>query len=518
LGDVQVMGAALACYAVAWAVTRFLPGGLTVVVAGIVTACLAAAVFFLTQYQYLVIEAKVAALDAVARRVSQQFEQSRAWAPFPNSLATLLDGAACAAVGLAVSARNWRWRLLGIVAAGGLLLTVLVSASRGSWLAVAAALSAGVWVGARWPRPRFGLVGSIVGAAALAALAGAVWSSPPWWAAVAAAAGRPDRLDVYQHAATLLRDSPFTGIGGGGQFAVDLSKYALLIQVPFLTYSHNLVLDIWLWRGLPGLAAWAALAAATAAAAAAAERVGAGWRVRGVWMGVLAIHLHGLTDARQTIDGWTWAPFFVLTGALAATLEVRRVRLGRAAAIAPLVMAGAVAVAVVVARGAPVAAWHANLGAVAQARAAAASEAGPAMAAEWSRRAEARFVAALAAAPDDAPALRRLGMLELDGDRHAAAFVHLQQAFALDPATLSTRKAFGLAAVWTGDIDRAAAVLAGVPGITTELNTWSSWRRSLDQVELAARAARASLALDPGQIEMRDWLARLEAEASSAQP
>ena len=43
-------------------------------------------------------------------------------------------------------------------------------------------------------------------------------------------------------------------------------RYVLLIQVPFITYAHNLTLQLWLAYGLFGLAAWYGLAAATAVA------------------------------------------------------------------------------------------------------------------------------------------------------------------------------------------------------------------------------------------------------------
>ena len=78
----------------------------------------------------------------------------------------------------------------------------------------------------------------------------------PWWIRWAGAAGRPDRLDVYGQAVTLLRDMPFTGLGAGDQFAAAVSRYVLLIQVPFITYAHNLTLQLWLAYGLFGLAAW----------------------------------------------------------------------------------------------------------------------------------------------------------------------------------------------------------------------------------------------------------------------
>ena len=141
---------------------------------------------------------------------------------------------------------------------------------------------------------------------------------------------------------------------------------------------------------------------------------------------------------------------------------------------APVVVALLVTVVVVGSRGPVVAAWHANLGAVAQARA----DFGDGSTGTPPGEAERQFTLALAAMPADAPALRRLGILELDLDRHAEALAHLAAAYTADGSNVSTRKAYGLAAMWTGDIELAARLLNGLPAISDELTAWSNWRRS----------------------------------------
>ena len=512
LPQLWVLVAGGLAYGVIWAAARFVSGAFTALLVTFLLANVAAAAFFLAQYQYLAVGAKVPAVDALARALSAPFAQSDAWAPFPNSLATLLDGAIGAALGVVLSRRSAVLRGVGAVALAVLVAALLASASRGSWLGVAAALAAGTYVAWRLPAPSLGLAGPLAGVAVLAAVGGALWSSPPWWVRLVAAAGRPDRLEVYQHASTLLRDTPFTGIGAGGSFASSLSKYALMIQVPYLTYAHNLSLQIWLDQGVLGLAAWFALAAATVVAAAAGEAAQLGWRFRGVWVGLLAIHLHGLSDARQSVDGWTWAPFFVLSALLAAAVGRHGVRVTRARVAAPAMMAGLVVLAVVVGRGSVGPAWTANLAGVAQARADFAIDRQAAPIEQWRTEAVDGFSRVLDMDGTDVPALRRLGMLELDLDHHADAVTHLSRAYALDPGTASTRKAYGLAAMWTGDVGLAAQLLGGLPGIAEELNTWSYWRRSRDEVALAAAAARVSLAVEPDQAPIVEWLAGLEAE------
>ena len=508
----QTIAAGVAAYAgIAWAGRRR-AGVVTAVQMLLVVGTTLAALYFLTQYRHLAFDAKLPAIHALALRISARFPQWDIWTPFPNSVATLLEGAFGAALGLALSRRgSLGTRGVAVVAAIVLGVVLAAAASRGSLLAVVGATAVGLWASFRLPVPALRLGVAAVIALGLAVLGAAMWSSTPWWMSVAALAGRPDRLDVYRDALTLLRDVPFTGIGAGDQFAASLSKYALLIQVPYLTYAHNLVLEIWLELGLPGLAAWWALAAATAVAAVAGERAGLGWRFRGVWLGLLAVHLHGLSDARQSVDLWTWLPFFVLTGLLAASVARHDVRATRGMILAPLAVALLVTVVVVGSRGPVVAAWHANLGATAQAR----GDFGDDPSVAPPGEAERQFALALAANAADVPALRRLGLLELDLERHAEARAHLAAAFAADGSNVSVRKAYGLAAMWTGDIELAARLLAGLPAISDELTAWSNWRRSRAELPLAANAAKVSLAIDPSQTALATWLAGLETSPST---
>jgi hypothetical protein len=432
------------------------------------------------------------------------------WAPFANSTATLLEPLIAVAAGLAIG-HGSRLRRIGTGAAAAVMIVAcLLTASRGAWLAVVVSLAAlaGYQFVARWQAA----IALIAGAAVLGVAAGTVAGGTPWWMSWAALAGRPDRLDVYGYAAALLRDLPFTGLGGGDQFAAAVSRHVLLIQVPFITYAHNLVLQVWLAGGLAGLAAWAGLAAASAVAVASGEVAGLGRRFRGVWAGLLAVHVHGLSDARQFVDPWTWAPFFVLSGVLAAAVGRPECRVRVATASAPIAVAVGVVLAAIVGRGAPAAAWQVNAGAIAQGRSDRALASDADVRTAERARAVAAYERALQSAPDDGPALRRLGLLALDEDRHAEALRLLTRAWAVEPGHLPTRKGYGLAAVWTGDIELAAAVLAPVNGIGDELITWSRYRRDRGELPAAIAAARTALAIEPDQREVAAWLAQLERE------
>lgn len=497
-------------YVLSWAVARRRAWRGVAVGVTVALAALCAG-YYVLQYQHVApADAKIAILDGIGRAMSRPVPRLGTWAPFGNSLATLLEGTVAVAIGLALARGSAATRVWSTVASVVLLAACALTASRGSWLAVAVSLSLFA-VPVRLAR-RLPLVALAAGVVLLAVVATAAGAGTPWWIRWAGLAGRPDRLDVYVQALSLVRDVPFTGLGAGDQFSAAVSKYVLLIQVPFITYAHNLTLQLWLAHGLAGLCAWWALAAASVLAVATGERAGLGRRFRGVWAGLAAIHLHGISDARQFVDPWTWAPFFVLTGLLAGCVSRSECRMPGRAAWSPLAVAAAIALAVVVGRGAPLAAWQANHGALAQARADHAFDHGGDGAADRAVAA-ARFERALVFDPDDGPALRRLGMLALDESRHADALRWLARAWAGEPGHLPTRKAYGLAAVWAGDPALAAQLLAPIPGIADELSTYSRWRHQRGELALALSAARTSLTIAADQPEVASWLAQLERQA-----
>ena len=497
-------------YVLCWALARRRGprAGLLAATLGLGAMCGA---YYIFQYRHFALpEAKIASLDAIGRALSGPWPRLGGWSPFANSLATLLEGLAAVAVGVALSRGAAVTRTLAAAAAAVIAAALLLSASRGAWLAVAVSLAALV---AYRPVVRWPAAFAVAATAALfAVVAGTVAAGGPWWIRAAAAAGRPDRLDVFAQAAALLRDVPFTGVGPGDQFATAVSKHVLLIQVPFLTYAHNLGLQVWLELGLLGLAAWCALAAAVGVAAVAGERAGLGRRFRGLWAGVLAVHVHGLVDARQFVDPWTWLPFFLLVGVIAGHVSRGSCRVPRLAAALPVVAGAVVVVAALAGRGVPRAAWQVNLGAVDQGRADASAAAGDAAGAAGPRAAAVRrYSRALELAPDDGPALRRLGGMALEDGRYAEAARLLGRAWAAEPGHAASRKAYGLAAVWIGDTSLAASLLGAVPGMAAELSIWSRWRHDRGEADLALSAARTSLAIAPQQPEVAAWLRELEA-------
>ena len=168
-----------------------------------------------------------------------------------------------------------RWALALAVAAILLALVgfgLLMTVSRGAWLALAAALFA--WAGwaaagraaAAWNARR---PGSAVGPAEFLVVPLAV-------GLLALLLARPlvvsfmegflgpgiNRLELMRLSTLLVRDYPFTGVGLG-TYPVVFSLYTLLIHVPFIGSPHNLYIELAVEQGIAGLLTWLAVVAVT---------------------------------------------------------------------------------------------------------------------------------------------------------------------------------------------------------------------------------------------------------------
>ena len=480
-----------------------------------VIAGAAVSAYFVSQYSHLGYGEKLPYLDQAAAWLGSASPRLGSCAPDRNSVATGLEGVLFLAVGLAAAARGRAWRAAWGAAAVVLLAGLALSASRGAWLGVAVA--SGVWVVMRRPwvtvRPA---ATALIAAAPL--VFGLAWvAAVIWWpemtgsGAVAPALDRPDRVTLYRQSAFLVGDYPFTGIGLGGQFAMLLSRYALLIQVPFLTYSHNAYLQTWLELGLPGLLALAWLLTVFFVSLTVIPQLRHRTLAEAAGLGLLATFLHGIVDARQYVDLWTGLPVFVLLGLHAAliapgeTAPIKQLSLRLSAA------AVLISLAIVVVATWPVGAtWQANLGAVRQAATELGDTAGSPAAQADLAAAESRFRSALSTAPGHRTANLRLALMLMSGGRHEEAVQHASAALEADRVSLTTRKALGLACVWTGDLGRAEPLLRPVPGIVEELNSWEWWRTGRHEPGLALQAYRMSLMLDAGQEQVRRVTTELE--------
>jgi hypothetical protein len=434
-------------------------------------------------------------------------------------VATFLEGGLFLAVALVLAEKRWAWRIAGTIGAGLIALALLMSASRGAWMAVL--VTSALWLALYWRPARAVAIGGAVLALGLGIIVIArhdvsvLGRIPIVNQTLAPLLIRPDRLDVYRNSIYLIQDFPLTGIGLGEQFAMVHSKYALLIPYSFLTYSHNLYLEVWLEHGLLGAVAWLWLLVALYQAARTHTKSGADFLFESTWLGLTAIFVHGISDARQYVDLWCWFPFFGLLGLNGAILLRRAPGAhGARSRVLTAAVVGVFLIAVAVGLQPLVATWHANLGCVLQARGDLLASLNDGQRATLRREAADRYRRAIQVDPYDRTARQRLGVILMDENRFDEAVEHLQVAWQADPDNTTTHKALGLAYVWVGEMERARPLLQNVPDIVEELNTWAWWRGTQGQMEQSVNAYRASLLLEPDQPGVRERLEQLERESA----
>ncbi len=485
----------------------------------LVAAGLLLSLYFVTQYGHLGYDENLGPISRLGVLVGRIAPSIASWGPQPNSVAIFLEGVIFLAAALALTQKQWVWRIVGGVGVGLMALALTMSGSRGAWLAVAVVTA--LWLALHWRPAR--VVAVVVGILALGLIVYVIVRGditvlgdiPVAGRLLSALFLRPDRLDVYRNSVYLIQDFPLTGIGLGKQFAMVYARYALFIQHPFLTYSHNLYLEVWLEQGLLGAVALLWLMAALYQAARTHARPRSDLLFQSTWFGITAVFVHGVTDARQYEDLWCWLPFFALLGLNGATLlrvdtGVHRQRRW----LFPAGVVGAFLLIVAVALFPWPATYHANQGCVLQARADLAPSLDGEQRAALRHQALDRYRRAIQINPDNRTARQRLGLMLVEAARFDEGVEHLEIAWQADPGNTTTRKALGLAYVWVGELERAQPLLRDVRGIVEELNIWGWWRGTQQQMEQSLNAYRMSLLLKPDQPEVRERVEQLEADLS----
>jgi putative inorganic carbon (hco3(-)) transporter len=458
-------------------------------------------------------------LDAL-NRIGLAIMRLRPELPLGGIVDNIAGGIIAGLLPLAVSWgwRGWRQRwwmaLLGAALAGGLMLFGLaLTSSRGSWLALAAALT--VWLlwsvsgrivrSGGYLRPALAGLVLVCGAAAVGAVTQLYFGGLVNLAnALPGHISGSSRYELAQNSWQLARDFFWTG-GGLAAFAGLYSQYIQVIPYFLFSYSHNFYLDLLLEQGIFGLLALLAVIAGTAGllwqsslqqqSASVPENGYLRW---GIFTGLLAICLHGFVDSALYAGQGT--PFLFVWAGLAAAVygtssrqpaqlneHFKRIRWwGLTAVVA------AVCLIAFFLRQPLAASWHANLGAVAMAQV----ELADFPANEWvgDRHlvglgpAVAQFHRALAHDPDNSTAHYRLGLIALAAEEFEAAVAHLEKAQAVQPDHRGIVKALGYSYAWSGHIGPAQSLLHGLPETRNELDAYIWWWDVQGRPDLATYA------------------------------
>lgn len=412
--------------------------------------------------------------------------------------------------------RRWPWAVWGLATGASMAFGLLLTTSRGAWLAVGGGLALGAvwWLAGRLGRGRR-QPGAFVGLVGLGVVAGGTFvaSFPPLRAVLQENLGLANRPSLFYQAALLLRDYPFTGIGLG-EFPLVHSTYALMIHVPILPHAHSLLLDVALGQGILGALAMVGLLGGAAClglrSLARAEEPQPALIAGLLSLAIMAIH--GLVDdplygsrgmmllwvpAGLAVAGWrrvSAEPWPAMRS------KARRRRTWGVAAVVGLVLLGLF--------WRPVgAAWYANLGAVHQ---------------TWVElgiydpnhfgnptldqireqadlaAAEKFFARALALSPGQATARTRLAEIALGRGQYDQALAYAQAAWDAGHRDRVVRLLLGDALVAAGEVKAGVEIVRGLEWAEGRLDgqAWSRYWVGGDY-RRAADAWRAVVELNP---------------------
>jgi len=149
---------------------------------------------------------------------------------------------------------NWYERLISIFATVIMLGVLILTQSRGAWMALGL-----VFLVVPLLRWRLGWIILVLGAGALAVGVYFIGFSSAWDLVIGSdtLGGTGDRLEIWARTLFMIRDFPFTGIGMGSYADVFNGFYPLISPDPVLMeHAHNLILQIAVDLGIPGLIAW----------------------------------------------------------------------------------------------------------------------------------------------------------------------------------------------------------------------------------------------------------------------
>jgi len=408
---------------------------------------------------------------------------------------------------------RWLYALLAWGALALVLFALLMTASRGAWLACGVAgLIAGLWwaIGGlkrsdagQQKRSMLGLL--VAGLIAVLGL-GLVWIGTEQipLARLFDLSTWLNRLEFQRNSLILAKDYPLIGAGLDG-FEMLYSTYALLIHVGYISHSHNLFLGVAIDQGLPGLLAliwmWVLFAAVvwhsvrqpkpdSTQAATPASLVG----IAG--LSLLIILLHGTVDTALYGRGVLFLFVPMAFAVQTAQQEKHQIRQRR---VLSLVVIGLPLGLALLWPGRILSLAYSNLGSVHQSQEELSLYSWP----EWPiqdavrrkvdlSRPMSEFEKALAWNPRNATANRRLGMIELSLGRYEDALAHLETAYAAEPNVTTTRQLLGEALIVNGRIEEGQALWSDANKEQGQLDARVHWYQHIGETERAAWIRQAA--------------------------
>lgn len=169
-----------------------------------------------------------------------------------GALALLISLAATALLLQAKKSRHW---VIGWIVLSYVLAVLVLTQSRGAWLGAAAGLLTIGVLRSQWVRLAAVIitVGGTLVAIFQPSVVPFVFGQLGHGGAMIGSAGRQE---IWTHASYIIQDFLFTGVGMGSFAKVNMLFYPNVIAEPGVPHAHNLILQIAVDLGIPGLIAW----------------------------------------------------------------------------------------------------------------------------------------------------------------------------------------------------------------------------------------------------------------------
>ena len=399
---------------------------------------------------------------------------------------------------------------VGLGASALIVLGLLLTASRGAWLALACAvLLAGLWIVSgrlsrgqprrqAWIWAALGVATAAMVLAAILVLPGAV---PAVLEILQGPASGLDRIGLWRNSLILVRDYPLVG-AGLGSFPLLYSTYALLVHVAAMTHSHNLYTSVLIEQGISGLLAliwmWLLFGRTVWGRLRRSDRSAQDGVLAAASLSLATILIHGVIDNALYSSGGILLLFTPLAFAAVRPAE-RRVAARRWLAWVVPVAVILLMIVALLWREPLLSLVYSNHGAVQQSR----SELGVYSWPEWPIQDEVRrkvdlgpavasYERALALNPRNATANRRLGMIELSLGDYEEALTHLATAYDREPWSETTQQLYGEALIANGQVAEGQALWSQVAGGQNQLQGRIFWYEHIGDEERAAWMRQAA--------------------------
>ena len=504
--------------------------------AGVVLLTLGLALYWPLQHDYSASPGKFPWITQLGVWINQHLAAIPGPSIHPNVAAsTLAPGLAFSVALVAWAGQRRPWLAISACLSTTIIFAaLLLTSSRGGWLAVAAAglLAVLVLVQRKWLQgkiPRRVFWGSM---ALIAVLCLSIISLAGYWEPLLGQVPDPSgsvqgRLELWNQVLLLIGDAPFTGFGLMG-FRMVYATYGILIHVPLQDHAHNTYLEVGLEQGLIGF--FALLWGMVVILRWTWRAIESNHTVRWGWAGLAAIGVltvHGIFDVVFYVTrplpliglflGMTWMLTETSTpDNLAIQPASRRLRRW----LAPVIGMISASLMLLIFFRPLLAAWYANLGTIEQTR----RELRTYDATHFDNptldevrqqldlnQAVSYFNRSLYWQPANRTATQHLAQISLSVGEYSQALKLMQAAWNAGHQDEITRLLLGDALVAHTDPLAAAEIVRGLPQATSRLNTqaWYRYYRQADY-ERAVSAFQAVLALDPDNTHALNGLQAIE--------